>query len=178
MKFLVLISLFLSANFFEGPASSTYDGVRIKYFAALKDSEKALHLYEEDYEGIQEKDALILAYKGALEALLTKTTWNFIKKISYLKESRTTFDKAYKLDPNNVEVRFLRLAVESQIPSYLGFSEHVDQDRKFVLSHLNQFNFNELDSDIQEEILSFFINCEEFNSADIRKIKTQLALNN
>lgn len=173
MKLLIAFSFQLFFN--DGSSVNSYEDVRGKYFEALRNTDIALSLYEEDYENMQEKDALLLAYKGALEAILTKTTWNVFKKMSYLRQSNSTLNKATRLDPKNVEVRFLRIAVQCQIPSYLGYNENIEEDRRYILHHIEDFNFQELDPKIQYEIMKFFINCDKFNKQEIFQLKESTA---
>ncbi len=175
MSFLISLVLLFHISFNDGSSANNYEDVRDRYFEALRNTDIALALYEEDYENMQEKDALLLAYKGALEAVLTKTTWNVFKKMNYLRQSSSTLNKAISLDPKNVEVRFLRMAVQCEIPSYLGYSENIEEDRKYILHHIADFNFEKLDPKIQCEIMKFFTNCDRFNKSEIFVLKKSMA---
>ncbi|MDA9312083.1 hypothetical protein N9515_03725 [Vicingaceae bacterium] len=42
---------------------------------------------------VESPSAKILAYQVALEAIMTKTTWNIFKKLSYLCKSEESFKK-------------------------------------------------------------------------------------
>ena len=55
----------------------------MQYLTALRDYLNALKVYEA-FLKVEEPTAKILAYQGALEAIMTKTTSNIFKKMSYL----------------------------------------------------------------------------------------------
>jgi hypothetical protein len=133
---------------------------------ALHDFEFAPGVYEK-FEAVENPSAKLLAYKGALEAIMTRTTWNVFKKIGYLNKSQESFQEAYALEPNNVEVRFMRLSVEHSIPSYLGYSIHMVEDKNFVVKHVKDFNHLKMDRQILKEILGFVKKSGHFNSEEI-----------
>ncbi len=134
---------------------------------------KALHNYSfaenvySRFKAVDNPSAKIYAYKGALEAIMTKTTWNVVKKLSYLRASQESFEKAVELAPNDLEVRYMRLAVEHEIPRFLGMSEHIEEDKKFVINHLHQFNPTYLPASVRKEIVGFAKKCGYFSKLQI-----------
>lgn len=147
--------------------------VREKYLLALHDCQYA----EETYEyilSIPKPTAQIFAYRGALEAILTKTTWNPFKKFSYLKDSKLSFTKAVNMNPNQLEIRFLRMAVQYEIPTYLGFSEELKEDLEFILEHCIQFDAQKYSSDILNEIIGFVDKCQYFSLPETKRLKNIL----
>ncbi len=133
---------------------------------ALHDFEFAPAVYEK-FEAVENPSAKLLAFKGALEAIMTRTTWNVFKKIQYLNKSQVSFNKAIDMEPNNVEVRFMRLSVEHEIPSYLGYSTHMKEDKEFIIKHISQFNPLKMDPQILKEILAFVRKSGHFSNTEI-----------
>jgi hypothetical protein len=56
-------------------------------------------------------------------------------------------------DPQNIEVRFVRLALQLRMPSFLGYSGHIEEDKKTLL-HALKNNFVK-DNDLLEKIVTF-----------------------
>lgn len=167
MKFLItiLLSIFISVSSLIAN-DSILEKLRPEYMKALHDFEFAPAVYEK-FEAVENPSARLLGYKGALEAIMTRTTWNVFKKIGYLNKSQISFNKAVEIDPNNVEVRFMRLSVEHEIPGYLGYSSHMKEDKEFVVKHITQFNPSKMDQQILKEILAFVKKSGHFSNTEI-----------
>src|SRR4051812_45803020 len=81
-----------------------------------KESKKsAATLYEKvgSYSG---NDALIMGYKASAYALQAKYSGNPFKKMKAIKTSSGIFTQAINQDGENLELRFMRYAVEVQTP--------------------------------------------------------------
>ncbi|KAA3648501.1 MAG: hypothetical protein DWP98_08660 [Bacteroidetes bacterium] len=165
-KILFIVFAFFLCTSAVNSQDALLDKLRPEYMKALHDIDLAPAVYLK-FEAIENPSAKILAYKGALEAIMTRTTWNVFKKIGYLNKSQLSFNKAVELEPNNVEVRFMRLSVEHEIPSYLGYSTHMEEDKAFVVKHIAKFNPMNLDQQIMKEILVFVQKSGRFSQAEI-----------
>ncbi|TGE25335.1 hypothetical protein E5K00_09145 [Hymenobacter aquaticus] len=104
-----------------------------------------------------DKDAVILGYKGAAEAIRARDASMF-NKLSYVQAASRTFDQAVALAPTNAEVRFLRFSVETNLPSFLGLSQHVDEDRQLLVQTLLKHPQSGLDAEAFQTVRSFLVN--------------------
>lgn len=150
--------------------------LRPSYMKALHDYAYAPAVYDQ-FLKVENPSAKLLAYRGALEAIMTKTTWNFFKKIGYLNKCKASFEEAIEKDPKNIEVRFLRLSVEHEIPSYLGYSEHLEEDQKFVVENILLFDPLKMEASILEEILLFVRNSGRFSQEEVLLFERLFASN-
>lgn len=159
------------------PAKTTpLNELREKYMVALHDQDKAAEVYQL-FLGIEEPTPKMIAYRAALEAIMTKTTWNVFKKINYLNKSEDSFKEAINKSPHDIEIRFMRLAVQYEIPEYLGFSNNKDEDKKFIVSNIGHFDISNLPLQTIKEIYGFMIKCNYFTKEQIKKFKAHLSLN-
>ncbi|MEQ8908429.1 MAG: hypothetical protein RIC95_04500 [Vicingaceae bacterium] len=173
MKGLLLtICLSLSIVSFSNPIEE----LRQEYMKALHDCDEAPEVYAKFLE-VENPSAKILAYRGALEAIMTRTTWNLFKKMSYLRKSEKSFEEAVRKDPNSVEIRFMRMAVQYEIPAYLGFSDDLDSDKVFVIKNIKDFKAENLPKETCKEIYAFMKRCNYFTESQIQRFKGHLALN-
>lgn len=150
--------------------------LRDDYVRALKNEDLVEEVYERFLE-VEEPSAKILAYRGALEAIMTKTTWNFFKKLDYLKKSEKSFAEAVEKAPESIEVRFMRMAVQYEIPAYLGFSEDIPSDRDFIVKNIHRFNPVGLDDFTLNRIIEFMKKCNKFTDGQIARFENILAYN-
>ena len=149
--------------------------MRTQYLTALRDYLNAPKVYEA-FLKVEEPTAKILAYQGALEAIMTKTTWNIFKKMSYLNKSEESFKLAVKKAPNDIEIRFMRLAVQYEIPEYLGYSKDMESDKAFVVKNIAQFKANTIPPKVREQIVGFVFRSQLFTASEIEKFKLSLAI--
>ncbi|MBL1407687.1 hypothetical protein [Sphingobacterium faecale] len=75
-------------------------------------------------------------YEAAFHMFMAKHTGNPIKKMSYFNGGKRLLEKQIKSDPNNVELRFIRLCIQYYIPTYLGYRDNIDQDKDFLVGNL------------------------------------------
>ncbi|UOQ74748.1 hypothetical protein [Hymenobacter cellulosilyticus] len=103
-----------------------------------------------------DKDAVVLGYKGAAEAIRARDASMF-NKLTYVQAASRTFDQAVALDPHNAEVRFLRFSVESNLPGFLNLSQHVDEDRKLLVQTLLKHPKSGLDAEAFQTVRNFLV---------------------
>jgi hypothetical protein len=62
---------------------------------------------------------LYLGYEGSAFMMMAGYRFNPFKKLADFKKGKKMLAKAIKLQPQNAELRFLRLAAQTQAPSFL-----------------------------------------------------------
>ncbi len=100
------------------------------------------------------KDALVLGYKAASEAIKARDA-SMLTKLTYVQQAARTFDQAVGLDPRNAEIRFLRFSIESNLPPFLGLSKHVEEDKAFLLHAALRHPGSGLDAQAFETVRGF-----------------------
>ncbi|MNL63352.1 hypothetical protein D3C87_1874840 [compost metagenome] len=73
-----------------------------------------------------------MAYLGAFQTIWAKHVINPISKLSTFKKGKKNIEDAVKSKPDNVEIRFVRLSVQVNCPSFLGYSGKINEDKKIV----------------------------------------------
>jgi len=146
--------------------------LRHEYVQAVYDYSNAAKIYQK-INTIKELSAKEWAYKGALEAILTKTQRNLIDKISLLRKSHQSLNTAVNKNPNDIEIRFLRMAVQYEIPWYLGLSNNLKEDQRFIESNINQFNPENYSRENLQLISGFIEKYDSFTDSQV-KIFTEI----
>jgi tetratricopeptide (TPR) repeat protein len=70
------------------------------------------------------KDYETMCYLGSATTMMARTTWNPVKKMSYVNKGTGFMDKAVRKDPDNVSVRLTRAFNSKNLPSFLE-REHI-----------------------------------------------------
>ncbi len=106
--------------------------IRGSFLQGFEDQDKANELHTL-LEGKVEDGAFFRAYLGATKALLANHTQFIPAKYNYARQSVKLLDEAVELAPGDIEIRFLRFNIQNEIPSFLGMSRNVEEDRRFIL---------------------------------------------
>ncbi len=90
---------------------------------------------------INKKDEY-LGYLGAFQAIWANHTINPINKLSTFNKGKKNIEKAIKNKPNSVELRFVRLSIQKNVPRILGYNENIAEDETFVRNYLSSIQSN------------------------------------
>ncbi|MBL6446577.1 hypothetical protein JMN32_09665 [Fulvivirga sp. 29W222] len=126
---------------------------------------------------LNDKSPLIQAYQAAAESLMAKHSWNPLNKFSYLKNAQELLNDAVKADEENPEIRFLRLYIQRSIPSYMGMSGDIAEDKAAILTHLDKLNVEELGRDIATYIATYMAATDLTTAPEASLIKEKLEVN-
>ncbi|QJX47863.1 hypothetical protein HMJ29_13295 [Hymenobacter taeanensis] len=116
-----------------------------------------------------QQEAVVLAYKAAAEAIRARDA-SMLNKLTYVQNASKLFDQAVKLDASNPEIRFLRLSVESNLPSFLGLSQHVEDDRQFLVQTLLQHPKSGLDAETFSIVRNFMVDRGHVSDAEAQQL--------
>lgn len=151
----------------------TLEEIRHQFYLTTLDYKHAFPLIEQLNE-VAQPSALEMAYKAATEAILAKPGWNIFKKMHHLKNSRKYFRMAVAVDERDLEIRFLRLAVEHHIPKYLGYSKNIDSDKQVIMDNIDLFRMKELPQEITNYIISFSIESGIYTEEEVDHVRHAL----
>ncbi|MDO1451037.1 hypothetical protein Q0590_32485 [Rhodocytophaga aerolata] len=168
---LFLLSLLGSFSFaaFLNPGIDIHT-LRREYLQAVENEDKTNELLAVlTKENSQEP--LRIGYKGALEALKAKHAFNPYNKLSYLKKAQQTFEQAISLSPEDVELRFLRFSVQHYLPSFLGASKNLEEDKLVIVKNIAQPG---LDKDVQATVARFLLETKRCTATEQQKLQAVL----
>lgn len=79
---------------------------------------------------------LYYGYKAGAVMMMAKHVINPFSKLSYFKKGKNMLESAIKTDKNNLELRFLRYTIQTNVPGFLNYGQNQKQDREFIISSL------------------------------------------
>lgn len=134
MKLLLSLLTVLSL-FFQGDLET----LRSSYSKANQSVEGAKNFIA-SAEKKTSSDPVISAYKAAAEILEAKVTTEKNKRKSFVKSGATHLESIIKNNPNNTELRVIRMSVQENIPKIAGYSKDLKEDKAFILTNYSKQN--------------------------------------
>ncbi len=117
----------------------------------------------------------IKAYKAASEAMLARVVWNPFTKLSQVMKYSDLMEAAILEDMENIEVRFLRLSIEYNLPKFLGMSKHLDEDRDVIVKNLTSVEAMNVDPSFCRYIVYFLNDTGLCTSDELAAMESVLA---
>lgn len=78
-----------------------------------------------------------------------------LKKWSYFQEGKKMLEDFISKNPNDVESKYLRFLVQSEVPSLLNYSEDLNSDATYILANLDRTELStEYKNIISETVVS------------------------
>ncbi len=160
MKFLFSIVFLI---FFSG--SQDLSTVREDYINASKSKEKAEEFNDTmaDYAG---DNKTMLAYKGASIALKAKFASDRKTKKDLFTKGIQILEKALKADPNNAEIRLIRLSIQENTPKILNYKGNIQEDKQLILT-----TFDKQNKSLKEHLLTFINQSKSFTAQEKELLK-------
>jgi hypothetical protein len=129
--------LFLLLIFFNGSLSAkppAINEVRMMYVKAAN-NEKACKQLIDLLEPYNEKNnPLFLGYKAVATMLMAKYVFFPFTKLSHFNKGKKMLSKSIEADQKNVELRFLRFTVQTNVPSFLNYTVDIKNDKNIILN--------------------------------------------
>ena len=163
MKFFLLVLIMLSSGFFQ---STDVSEVRAFYREAAE-KEEAAEMLMESTKDFTEKQPVLFGYKGAAHMLMAKYVGNPFSKMSHFNKGKKIFTAAIEEDGGNIELRFLRYAVQSEAPGFLGYRDNLKEDKALILAQLNDLE----DADLHRMISRYMLASESLSEAEKQRIR-------
>lgn len=92
-------------------------------------------------------------YYGAYLVIWANHTWNPIDKLNTFKKGKIELENAIKQDSKNVELRFLRLSIQANVPKILNYDQNIKSDLIFIKEHKDKIQSNQLLKMVNEIII-------------------------
>lgn len=136
--------------------------IRQKYLSATTSGEDAEALYKtlEDVSDAS-TDNTMVAYKAAALTLRAKFEKGLFNKKSLFTKGAKLLEAVIKRDPDNYEVRFLRLNIQENAPKITGYNKKKDEDKAFLIK-----NYKNQKADLKEFTKGFVKNSTSFTKEE------------
>jgi hypothetical protein len=159
----LVLTLLLWINF-----AGTPDLVSIrKMYSDVAKSETNAKEFTEKLSGVTNNDEKILvAYKAASILLDSKFESILGNKISRFKEGAKLLESTIKSEPNNIEIRMIRLSIQEDVPGITGYKKNIKEDKKFITEH-----YGEQNASLKEYLKDFVLQSKSFSDKEKQFVK-------
>ena len=141
--------------------------LRKAYKEAGLDETKISHFIDLVKDVTKDSNPVLIGYKGAALAIEAKTQKGIQNKVDAFKEGKDLIEYAIEQEPNNIELRFIRLGVQENTPKVLKYKENIDEDKIFILK-----NFNDITSEnLKEHIGNYIKQSKVFTEIEKESLK-------
>jgi hypothetical protein len=127
--------------------------VRILYQKAPFDENSCKELVEILSAFTEKNNPLYLGYKASGTMMMAKHVMNPFSKLSYFNKGKKMLELAIEADRKNIELRFLRFEAQTHIPSFLGYKENIEEDKKFLLDSFSKITDKALNDFMRPALL-------------------------
>lgn len=112
----------------------------------------------------ESSDPTEIGYLGAYQAIQAKHVASPFKKLSSFKTGKNNIEKAIAIDPNNLELRLLRLSIQKNTPGILGYKMSIKSDEKKLYDNWGSINNSTLKKRAKNLLLaSNYLSAEQKN---------------
>ncbi|RXM48526.1 hypothetical protein [Flavobacterium sp. YO12] len=133
----LLISLLLWINFVGTPDLAS---IR-KMYSDVTKSETNAKEFTQKLSGVSnDDDKILVAYKAASILLDSKFEKKLRDKMDRFKEGAKLLEATIKSDPNNIEIRMIRLSIQEDVPGITGYKKNIKEDKAFITAHYAEQN--------------------------------------
>lgn len=111
-------------------------------------------------------DAVTKGYKAAAQIMEAKITTEKGKRKSFVKSGATNLESIIKSNPNNAELRLIRLSVQENLPKIVGYRGSLKDDKTFLIN-----NYTKQNAGLKSYIKRFASQSKTFTPADRALLK-------
>ena len=129
---------------------------------ASKEAAQAFLGQLENYNG---NNQTLKAYQGAAYTLKAKFEKKLILKKDLFVKGATMIEEAIKKEPNNIEIRFIRLSIQENTPRIMGYKGEINEDKEKILKE-----FSKQEKDIQALLKDFVKTSESFTAEEKKQL--------
>lgn len=107
-------------------------------------------------------DPVLIAYKGAVGTMMAAYAHGLNEKKQIFRDGRELLEYAVATEPDNVEIRCIRLSVQENVPKITGYRKNQEEDKAFILQHYASMK----DADAQAFVKGFAGQSESFTESE------------
>lgn len=165
-----MMKIFLSAALFFGMyefATPSITDVRSLYQKAATKENDCKNVIELLAPYNEENNPLLAGYKAGATMMMAKYVFNPISKLSYFNQGKKMLEKAIYADEKNIELRFLRYGLQTNIPFFLGYNNDLTTDKSFLINSIPQIK----DEGLKEFIFPYLKKSGNLSETEKQKLK-------
>lgn len=159
----LLLSFVLWISFIGSPDLAS---IRKMYSTVVKSEANAKEFSTKMADISNSDDKTLVAYKAASILLISKFEKKIQAKMDRFKEGAKLLESTIKSEPNNIEIRMIRLSIQENVPGITGYKKNIKEDKNFIITHYNEQNIA-----LKEYLKAFVLQSKSFSDKEKQLIK-------
>lgn len=151
--FFVLLLVSSSVSGQVAPATDII-ALRKLYYASYKDKAAAETL-KKSTEAHKQPSGVWQGYNAAATIMMCNHVGNPYTKLKYFYNGRNELEKSIKANIADVELRYLRYAVQCNTPAVLNYKDNIKEDKAILDKYLQNVTNKEKDPDLYQRISEY-----------------------
>lgn len=160
MKFFLSIFLFLIFSNIPEIAD-----IRKLYSSVVNTESNAKEFASKLADITKENNKTLVAYKGASIVALSRYKKEISERSKNFKEGAKMVEFAVTSEPDNIEIRLIRLSIQEKTPKILKYNGNMKEDKNFLLDH-----YKESSNTLKPYIKNFILQSKSFSTAEKQTI--------
>jgi len=166
-----LLILILLPNLISG--QNKLNEVREDYFNLNKDEQKIKALHKKLENVTIESGSILYGYKGVLETMMAAYYLYPMTKLSQFKKGKEIIEQAIQNNESNYELAFLRFAVQTKAPTFLGYNKDINSDKLLIIKSLYGLSKEKIKSKYIQKMVKFMVlskNCSDSENVKLNQL--------
>jgi hypothetical protein len=159
----LLLTILLWVNFAGTPDLAA---IRKMYTSVTKSESNAKEFSAKLADVSTNDDKTLMAYKAASILLDSKFEKKLNDKIARFKEGAKLLESTIKSEPNNIELRLIRLSIQENVPGITGYKKNIKEDKKYITDH-----YAEQNNALKEYLKDFILQSKSFSEKEKQFVK-------
>jgi len=156
------LSIFLFLSFSNIPDLTE---IRKMYSSEIISESNAKEFASKLADITKDDNKTLLAYKGASIVILSRYKKEIPEKSNYFKEGAKMIEFAVSSEPNNIEIRMIRLSIQEKAPKIVNYNKNKKEDINFLLNH-----YKEQLGNLKAYIKNYILQSKSFSTAEKQTI--------
>ena len=165
---LVLFTFFLLIS--VGSEAYNMEEIRELFHESVESEESTEKMFVLLSDVGKNDQPLLVAYKGMAYVMLSKHAFSPINKVKYFNEGRDLLENAISRDQKDIEMRFLRYAVQINVPFFLNYNNDIKKDKQVLFDGIPTMK----DLEIRKIVIDFMLKSNGCTMAEKKWLKDQV----
>jgi hypothetical protein len=141
------------------------ENLREAYFIAAANKDQ-LPGFLKSVEKLVQKDHIYYCYRSAYYSLEANFSNSIVKKLKYFNLCKENIAKSFSIK-DSFDAHFIRFCVQSESPSFLGYTTNMAGDKKYIFEHLKTL----VAGNYKLKVKAYLAKCKALTETEKERVK-------
>jgi hypothetical protein len=155
--------------------------LRQLFYLSLENNSASKEFLHETATIQQSSAPVLIGFKALSHFMYCKYLLNPFSKLSHFTEGKNLLEYAIHKSPDNIELIYFRFTIQTNVPSLLGYSSDIVQDKKCLMTYLKRSGTDKnKDMDLCRNVYRYLLQssyCSKSEKKELENLSNFIALN-